>query len=741
MKYDRFAIAPLNSGLVTNVKPWLAPEDAFVTANNAYIYEGVTRKRFGERPLYQGVATNLQQYSTRLMIYIGQLDATGVTAPPIDIPGANIRAGQMIGVVSLTGVVTTFIALAGGTFKAANPLYTGTYVGTTVTLNLSPAYANANVYFFPCDPVMGFATYKIGNINSNPTYAFDKQFAYQRVANHWERLGDGLWTGDNNNYFWSYSWHGDFDNVDLLFTTNNHDGIKYYDGVAGTWTDLGGAGLGGPVVNSNTNTRLKTAKIIIGFQGRLVALNTLETTGAADSRFVNRMRCSWPNQSPINVNAWDEYVPGRGFRFDAPTKEAIVTAGIIKNRLIVYFEKSTYELVYTNNEVIPFMWQQINSELGCQATFSQINFDDAMLAIGATGIHSCNGSSVARIDEKIHGEIARIYGDQTAFNKTYGVRDLQTEMIYWSFVDANNITEYDNQYPNRILAYNYRNGSWSFFDDCVTAFGYFAQTTSLTWDTITAIWDDYTALWTDDDLQSAPQRIIAGNQQGFTFIIENDLGKNSLALQISEIDSVNYRITSYAHNINYGTYVLIEHCLGQTFFNDKIYQVYPLSRDVLQIVLHPDDVVPNVVYRGNGTMTLVSRPLIQTKEFNFYVKNNVQVAISRADILVNRSDGGELTVQCLPSYSNLDLVQEGSYTNSSLGTQVVSLTPYDLSPMETYSRMLWRNLYLNTVGQSLQLVVTLSDAQMRDRGKALNFFDVHAFVFQCRPVGYDMISF
>lgn len=735
MKYDRFMIAPFNSGLVTNAKPWLLPEEAFETADNIYVFEGQTRKRFGERPLYEGVNRNLQQYYTRLRIRIGQLNAAGVIPAPIVVPGRNIRPGQMVQVRNAAGATASFIAMPGGVFKPSNTLYTGTYGGASVTtLDLSAgAYANAPIYFFPTDPVMGFATYKIGNINNNPTYAFDRQFAYQRVANAWERLynpgDDGIWTGDNNDYFWSYSWHGETDDVNLLFTTNNHDNIKYYNGTTGAWTNLL------PTVNTNTAAQLLTAKIIIGFQGRLIALNTVETGGI---RYVNRMRCTWGNQSPININSWDEYVPGRGFRYDAPTKEAIVTAGIIKNRLIVYFERSTYELVYTNNEVIPFMWQQLNSELGCQATFSQINFDDAMLAVGSTGIHSCNGSSVVRIDEKIRGEIGRIYGGQNAFPKTYGIRDLQTEMIYWSFVDANYITQYNNEYPNRILAYNYRNGSWSYFDDCITAFGYLATTTAETWDTITALWENYTATWDDDDIQSAPQRIIAGNQQGFTFIIENDLGKNALALQISEIDSVNYRITSYAHNINYGTYVYIQHCSGQTFFNNKIYQVSPLSVDTLQIVLHDGDIVPDVVYNGNGIMTLVSRPNMTTKEFNFYVKENRQMSIARTEILVDRSDGGELTVQCYPSYTSLDLVREGIAGNSNLGTQVLSLTPYDLSPMETYSRMLWRVLYLNTIGQSLQLAITLSDAQMIDTAKALNFFNINAIVLVARPFGLSM---
>ena len=45
---DRFFIAPYdqNSGLQTNVKPWLIPDEAFSELNNAYVFRGRVRKRF-----------------------------------------------------------------------------------------------------------------------------------------------------------------------------------------------------------------------------------------------------------------------------------------------------------------------------------------------------------------------------------------------------------------------------------------------------------------------------------------------------------------------------------------------------------------------------------------------------------------------------------------------------------------------------------------------------------------------
>ena len=51
MATDRFLIAPIdeNSGLQKNVLPWLIPDNAFSEFNNAYVFRGRVRKRFGSR--------------------------------------------------------------------------------------------------------------------------------------------------------------------------------------------------------------------------------------------------------------------------------------------------------------------------------------------------------------------------------------------------------------------------------------------------------------------------------------------------------------------------------------------------------------------------------------------------------------------------------------------------------------------------------------------------------------------
>jgi len=75
MAYDRFLIAPLQTGLVTDVPAWQIPEDAFQKLNNAYIHKGVVRKRFGSRLIGGTTVSNvLDQLASRLRINVGTTD-------------------------------------------------------------------------------------------------------------------------------------------------------------------------------------------------------------------------------------------------------------------------------------------------------------------------------------------------------------------------------------------------------------------------------------------------------------------------------------------------------------------------------------------------------------------------------------------------------------------------------------------------------------------------------------------
>lgn len=152
---------------------------------------------------------------------------------------------------------------------------------------------------------------------------------------------------------------------------------------------------------------ITTARIIVQFKNRLVLLNTIEKVGGVDTQFKNRCRFSAVGNPLLGSSgtvftsvSFMSDLPGFGNAIDAATQEAIISAEFLKDRLIVYFERSTWELVYTGNQIYPFTWQKINTELGVESTFSVIPFDKTVLGFGNVGIHGCTGANVTRIDEK-----------------------------------------------------------------------------------------------------------------------------------------------------------------------------------------------------------------------------------------------------------------------------------------------------------------------------------------------------
>lgn len=203
MPKNRFYIGPLNSGLEKNTKPFMIADDAFERLNNAYVYRGYVRKRFGALPLNTNVTTQDEiQRFTRLRVLVGTTNGAGFLTDTV--PGNTFKVGQMFTLgdgfytvaipgnqVMLTTAPTAVLHMfntATGVFTIDDPLYPAT-----------------PVYWYPSEPVMGFASYETNAINDEPTFAFDTQFAYQYVTGAWARMTAGganaLWHGTNLDFF------------------------------------------------------------------------------------------------------------------------------------------------------------------------------------------------------------------------------------------------------------------------------------------------------------------------------------------------------------------------------------------------------------------------------------------------------------------------------------------------------------------------------------------------------------
>lgn len=718
MAFDRFLVAPIKTGLRDDIKPWLLSDDAFAELNNAYIYEGRVRKRFGSSLMNGSVDADVAQLSSRLRLNLGNtgqqsgdITATVPGAPYTEF-GQLFSIGDEIFTVKELGTPGTMLTTGGATVYTFNT--------TTGALVINAAAFDTACYFYPALPVMGITNYEIDEINFEPTIAFDTKFAYQYSAGAWARIGAAEWTGTNADFFWADNARGSSTATNLLFVTNfvEADQIKYWDG--STWTTIN--------PKYNATQTIETARIIVGFKDRVVFLNTVETVAAANTSFFNRCRFS-QNGSPIAADAFREDQVGKGGYIDAATQEQIVSAAFLKDRLLVFFERSTWELVYTGNEILPFRWQQINSELGVESTFSVVNFDKAVLGIGDVGIHACNGVNVQRIDQKINHLVFNIHNDNNSVYKVHGIRDFFVQMVYWAYSDA----EHDSEYNTHVLTYNYETGSWGKNDDTITVFGYHQLEADVTWGSTEGIWEETDTTWGSAPLSSRFKHVIAGNQQGFVFIIDPALSRNAPALQITNISIVANVVTLRIidNTLVHDEFIMIENVQGTTGLNDVIFEIQSMTDDTITVL---SDVATGT-YTGGGTVARVSRIDIKTKQYNFYTKEGSNMFISKVDFLVDKTAHGEITIDSFPSFSDVSLLNDGNATDAILGTSILETSAYATVPLESHSTQLWHSVYLQAEGESVQLRLYLSDEQMLDTDIAFEAFELNAMLFYVAKTG------
>lgn len=748
MAYDRFLIAPLGTGLETDKRPWMIPDDAFSELENAYVFRGRVRKRFGST--FTGVGASSSQTAqlfSRVRYAVDTTDNTGASTPASKVPGAVFAVGQLFSIgdeiftVNVTG--TPAVMLTTGVSS------THTYNTTTGEFVFAGAAHNTAVYFYPSTPIMGLTLYETAAIIDNVAFAFDTQFAYSFSGGAWNNLpGSPVWQGSDSQFFWTCNWQGAVTSTVEMFVTNfnatqnaapglTDDSMYSYDPTAGWATFKPKFLVAGDFVQS--------ARIIVPFKDRLILLNTVEqnAAGTYNSHYPARCRFSH-NGTPIPANAngsWLEHNEvgwnGAGW-IDAATDEEIVSAEFIKDRLIVYFESSTWELAYTGNQIQPFVWQKINTELGAESTFSSVPFDKFILTVGNVGVHACTGGNVERIDSKIPDQIFKIRNDNEGIYRVHGIRDYFTEMVYWSFpkVGANNNSD---TYPNKVLVYNYKNDSWALNDDCVTAFGYFEQQDDKIWSTSTFTWEENEYTWGSGIIDSQARRIVMGNQQGYILYLDTEMPRNAPGLQITDIIVVGAATTLVIpnHSLQPGDYIYIE--AGWQTGPDPLalsYTIYTIDQVIDADTVSIGQVALPQTYLGGATAARVSNILIKSKQWNPYIEKGQDVSIAKIDFGVQKTDAGQVYVDYYSSSSNIQLVADATGSNTILGVgNILETTPYQYVQREQTQDRLWHTIYLQSQGECIQILITMNQAQMYDPTITFSDFQLEGIMLYTNPTG------
>lgn len=498
--------------------------------------------------------------------------------------------------------------------------------------------------------------------------------------------------------------------------------------------------------------KLFSARVLIPYYGRLLAFNTFEgTSRAASKQYFNRVRFSQIGD-PTQVGAWDATIFGRGGFIDAPTNEQIISVIFYKDTMIVFFEKTTWQLRYAGDYGLPFVWERISSDLGSESEFSWILFDEGVLAVGHRAIVSATAQDVERIDLKIPDIVFSFRNQNQGIARVHGIRDFQKEVVYWCFNDSTN-TGIAQVFPNKTLVYNYRNNTWAIFRNSITTFGRYYGITAVTWDSTRIFWDDRYVLWDDPDGQAEFPFVIVGNQQGFIhYYGYHSDDEQSLSITAIDRTVTPPRLTILNHNLLDGDIIYLENIdfidtsdsstvatdlNGRTF---RVSTLVPYDADIVEIT-EWDSTIPSYIsnfsytpasgtgtYIGNGTATLLPKMDIITKDFNPFIMEGKQIKLSYIDFLTDETSTGQVSINI---FADTTTKESGNLT---IGQKELQTQSNSLFPIQN-SDIIWNRFFSSVFGQFIATQITYDDDQMNDRSILDEPFTLSAMILWVKKAG------
>ena len=262
----------------------------------------------------------------------------------------------------------------------------------------------------------------------------------------------------------------------LTATSKTGDGIRWYDGdqTSGTGlptsSDVGWVNFAPPLTAATVSIDDKTAalyylvgaKLIVAFKDRLIFFSPwIQTSTGAPINLQDTALWSWngtpyytsltPAGETFDARAFYQDQAGLGGNLPAGVGKPITTVGDNENALIVGFggDGLKTRFVYSNNDLNPFTFYRVNSELPSDSTFSSIVMDQGVLDMGAYGLTITDQQSCSRVDIVIPDEVFNVQRSNNGVERVNAVRDFYKEWVYFSYpYDANTIP-----FPTRTFLY------------------------------------------------------------------------------------------------------------------------------------------------------------------------------------------------------------------------------------------------------------------------------------------------
>lgn len=676
---------------------------------------------------------------------------TGVNGPLGDQLNNTYRAVLSSSALSIVVNAPTSFSYTGGGRIQVSPGIVN-YLTGDITLIVNNGFQGQAITdsfcYNPALPVMGLRTREINSINNEELVAFDQKYAYIFNGTSFEEFLSNTaktWNGNDSDFFWTTNYWVGTGSLRIFWSTNFNakglipDPIRYTNGVALTdWVDFA------PQIDSAGNV-LAQCLAMLPFRGRLVVFNTFEGPDLATSNpFPQRIRWAAignPFTVPsaivatVNSTAWRDDIRGNGGFLDIPTSESIVSVGFVRDNLVIYCERSTWQLRYTGRSIAPFQIEKVNSELGSESTFSSVQFDTSLVGIGDKGIVECDSFKSNRIDIKIPDLVFQFNNDMNGTKRVHGIRDFIKRLAYWTYPYAPDDQQFptENYFPNKRLVYNYENDSWAIFDDSYTTLGNYQPAQPAKWSDFNDpgdIWSAQNNTWI-----SRPALIpllVGGNQQGYVEILDPAVDVeqiiNDVSLYISNITANTTTPTvvkSINHNLLTGAVVELSIPGAQPFNNldGQVFGIIRVDENNFRLMVYdpntgqfssPQLDVPIFAYQGAGQIIVRDNFTIKSKKFNF-LDDGQNIQLGYIDILMNDTDNGEISLNVYLDYNDTNPInippdnanpltqQPDTFFNSVVPT---SVTPYRGSSKN------WQRVFCAARGAFLTIEWTFSNAQM-----------------------------
>ena len=743
--YEPLHITGNTTGLVQGRENFLLPDDAYPVLENAYIWRERIRRRQG----YELLGRLIRNFTAVSISTSGASPWTftifSTVTPAITEPNAQIVPGSVVIVIGSGGGAITFTDQGNGTLTSPTGGNSGTinYSTGSVTLTHTAGAGVASTItfgYYPSLPVMGLRSRELNNINFEQLVAFDQTYAYIYNAGWQEFIPGTTWTGSDSNFFWSTNFWitpsgSPNPNSKIFWVTNfsgvSGDPIRYTDGSA--WINFA------PTINA-AGDQLTQCLAMLPFRGRLVTFNTFEGANLASS-LQKRQRIRWAAigtpisdvstlfPSGVNPNAWRDDIRGQGGYLDIPTSENIVSVGFVRDNLVIYCERSTWQLRYVERSIAPFQIEKVNSELGAESTFSAVQFDTSLVGIGDKGVVECDSYKSERIDIKIPDLIYQFRNANNGAARVHGIRDIQQRLAYWTY-PYNPGSGFSTIFPNRRLVYNYENDSWAIFTDSLTTLGTYQSPVQRTWASATYPWSQANFPWLDVPAQFPS--IVGGNQQGYVEYLSSNLEpkvSNDVSLYIYNITGNTTTptvITSVNHNLQNGQVIKITGLATTDPFyaniNDGIFGVIIVDKDNFQLWQFnpftgnfdtPELDAPGT-YIGGAQIAIRDGFSIISKKFNF-IDQGENIQLGFIDLLVNSTSEGAISLNLYLDYNDnspINILPQNINPSTNLPDPFFNSTVPTSQNGGISSSKNWQRVICPVRGNFITIEWTLSNTQL-----------------------------